>query len=207
MKVFGLTGNIGCGKSTVASLFSKYPGVIILDCDSIAKEIISGGAHKQEINSILGADIFLGGKADFEHIAKIIFKKLEKKRLFEALIHPFVWATVKKKVESFKEMQICIVESASIYETKNEDKFTGVILVTCNPKEQLRRLQKNRKMNLEEIRSRIARQLPSPEKKTKAHFVIETDCSLGQLKDRVSELYHKLKKRKEFCHERTKIYA
>ncbi len=40
MKPFGLTGNIGCGKSTVATLLSKYPDVLILDCDRIAKEII-----------------------------------------------------------------------------------------------------------------------------------------------------------------------
>ena len=165
MKVFGLTGNIGCGKSTVASMFSKHPDVVILDCDQIAKEIISGGAYKEKINSILGTNVFLRGKADLKHIAKIIFKKLEKKRLFEAFIHPLVWATVKKKVEAFKETQICIVESAIIYETKNEDKFDGVILVTCNPKEQLRRLQKNRKMSLEDIKSRIGRQLPSPGKK------------------------------------------
>lgn len=48
MKPIGLTGNIGCGKSTVASLLSKYQDVTILDCDFIAKDIIANGAYAKK---------------------------------------------------------------------------------------------------------------------------------------------------------------
>ena len=195
MKAFGLTGNIGCGKSTVASLLSKYPDILVFDCDRIAKEIISSGLYKQEINSILGIDAFVGKNADFEKIAKIIFKNNKKKKLLEELLHPLVWATVEERVMAHEDQEICVVESAIIYETKNKNKFNGVILVACNPKEQFQRLLNNRKMSLNEIQARIAQQIPSSEKEASAQFVIHTDCNMEQLKDRVSELYQKLKKK------------
>jgi len=196
MKAFGLTGNIGCGKSTVATLLSKYPDVMIIDCDQIAKEIISSGFHKEEINSILGANIFASGNADFKVIANIIFGDPKKKKLLEELLHPFVWDVIEKKVRVIGNQKICIVESAIIYETRSEDKFTVVIVATCNPEEQLRRIRENRTMNNVQIHARIAQQLPSRKKERRAHFVIHTDCSLDKLKDRARNLYHNLKQQK-----------
>lgn len=193
MKAFGLTGNIGCGKSAVAALLLKYPDVLIFDCDKIAKEIISSDKHRKDISNILGTDVFPGGKTDFKAIAKIIFNNNKKKRLFEELIHPLVWATVEERVMADQDQKICVVESAIIYETKNESKFIAVIVVSCNPKERLQRLLKSRKISLNEIQARIAQQLPSSGKEARAQFVICTDCSMKQLKDRVSDLYQKLK--------------
>jgi len=196
MKTFGLTGNIGCGKSTVASFLSKYPDVVIIDCDQIAKKVISSGLHKEEINSILGANVFMGENADFKAIANIIFSDSKKKKLLEELLHPFVWDAVEKKVIANGDQKICIVESAIIYETRNEGKFTAVIVATCNPEEQLRRTLENRNMDNVQIQARIAQQLPSREKERRAQFVIHTDCSLKQLKNRARNLYCNLKQQK-----------
>jgi len=196
MKAFGLTGNIGCGKSTVATFLSKYPDVMIINCDQIAKEIISSGLYEEEINSILSTDIFTNGNADFKEIAKIIFSDSKKKKLLEELLHPSVWDTVEKKVIANGDQKICVVESAIIYETKSENKFIAVIVATCNPKEQLRRVRENRNMNNVQIHARIAQQLPSRKKERRAHFVIHTDCSLDKLKDRARNLYHNLKQQK-----------
>lgn len=196
MKPFGLTGNIGCGKSIVASLLSKYPDVLILDCDQIAKEIISSEDHRKEISSILGMDVFPNGKTDFKAIAEIIFNEPEKKRLLEALLHPLVWSIVDQRVARVGETKICIVESAIIFETGTRSKFTAVIVATCSVDEQFRRLRENRKMKDVQIQARLDQQLPSEEKIQQAQFVIRTDCSLNQLKDRVSDLYHNLKQQK-----------
>ncbi len=196
MKPFGLTGNIGCGKSTVAALLSKYPDVLVLDCDRIAKEVISGEAHRQEINTILSTNVFPDGKANFRAIAEIIFGQPEKKRLLEALVHPLVWATVHEKVVSVDTGTICIVESAILFETKSEDRFAAIIVAACDPHEQFRRLRENRKMDDAEIQARIAQQLPASEKERRAQFVIRTDCSLNQLKDRARDLYRNLRQQK-----------
>jgi dephospho-CoA kinase len=196
MRPFGLTGNIGCGKSTVATLLSKYSDVLTLDCDRIAKEVISGNGYRQQINTILGTNVILDEKVDFQAIAKIIFEAPEKKRLLEALIHPLVWTTVDERVTSAGDNKICVVESAIIFETYSEGKFAAIIVATCNPHEQFRRLRNDRHVDDVQIQARLDQQLPSSAKEQRAQFVIHTDCSLDQLEDSVRNLYHNLKQRK-----------
>ncbi len=196
MKLFGLTGNIGCGKSTVATLLSKYPDVLILDCDRIAKEIISSNGHRQQINTILNENVFLDQKADFQAIAKIIFEEPEKKRLLEALIHPLVWATIDERIASTGDNKICVVESAIIFETDSEGRFAAIMVAACNPHEQFRRLRDDRRMDNVQIQIRLNQQFPSLVKEQRAQFVVQTDCSFDQLKNRVSDLYHNLKQQK-----------
>lgn len=193
MNAFGLTGNIGCGKSTVASLLSKYPDVMVIDCDRVAKDILFGQTLQKEINSIMGINVFPDGKADRKLISNVIFKQLEKKKLLEELLHPVVWATVQRMVESSQEGTICIVESAIIYETGSENRFLGVITATCNYPEQVRRLRENRKMEESDIQARLASQFPSFEKERKSQFVIHTDCTLEELEKRVEKLHKELK--------------
>ena len=196
MKPFGLTGNIGCGKSTVAALLSMYPNMLILDCDRVAKEIVSSNEHRQQIDAILGTNFFPDKKVIFREIAKIIFEEPEKKRLLEALIHPLVWATVDERVTLADDSKMCVVESAIIFETKSENRFAEIIVATCNPHEQFRRLRDDRHMDNVQIQARLDQQLPSSIKEQRAQFVIHTDCSLDQLEDRVSDLYRNLKQQK-----------
>lgn len=193
MRAFGLTGNIGCGKSTVASLLSTHPDVLIVDCDQIAKDVIVDERHKAALSSMLGAEVFANGQADLAAIAKIIFSQPDKKAQLEAFVHPIVWAMAEQQVNSADKDTVCVVESAIIYETASQDKFISVIVVTCNPEEQFRRLRESRGMSDEQIRDRLSGQLPSAEKEAQAQFVIHTDCSLDQLKDRADELYRNLK--------------
>lgn len=197
MKPFGITGNIGCGKSTVAALLAEYSDVLILNCDDIAKEIVASAERKDQINDILGTDAYADGTADFRLIAKVIFEQPEKKRLLEVLIHPLVWAAVDTMAAATGDKKLCIVESAIIFETGSEEKFAAIIAATCNPHEQFRRLQQHRNMDADQIQARIMQQLPSHEKERRSQFVIQTDCSLDQLKEKVHQLYINLKQQKE----------
>lgn len=194
MNAFGLTGNIGCGKSTVAKLLAKHPNVAVFDCDAIAKAIIISEHHRLEIAQILN----ITNIPDPKTIAKIIFQDPEKKRLLEEYVHPLVWQTVQEKVER-SNSKICIVESAIIFETGSEDRFTAIITVTCSYGEQVRRLKEFRSMRDEEISLRIHQQLPSQEKMNRADFVIHTECSLEELQGRVTSLYYELKKKSGLC--------
>lgn len=193
MRAFGLTGNIGCGKSTVASLLAKHPDVLVIDSDRVAKDIIASGTHKQAINALLGTDVYLSQQADMKRIAEIIFREPDKKLLFESLIHPLVWTTVQNIVDTAGAEKICIVESALIYETRTEDKFNAMIVVSCSPEEQERRLRDVRNMNMTDIRARMALQLSSPDKEARAQFIIRTDCTMSALESRVADLYDQLK--------------
>lgn len=194
MNAYGLTGNIGCGKSTVAKLLATHPDVVVFDCDAIAKAIILSEYHRLEIAQILGVTNI----PDPKTIAKIIFQEPQKKRLLEEYVHPLVWQTVQERVER-SHNKICIVESAIIFETGSEHKFTAIITVTCSYDEQVRRLKEFRSMRDEEIGLRINQQLPSQTKMDRADFVIQTECSMEELHSRVTSLYHELKKKSGLC--------
>lgn len=194
MNAFGLTGNIGCGKSSVAKLLATYPDVVVFDCDAIAKAIILSEHHRLKIAQILS----VANIPDPKMIAKIIFQDTQKKSLLEEYVHPLVWQTVQERVER-SNGKICIVESAIIFETGSEDKFTAIITVTCSYSEQVRRLKEFRSMRDEEISLRIHQQLPSQTKMDRADFVIHTECSQEELHNRVASLYHELKKKSGLC--------
>ncbi len=196
MNAFGLTGNIGCGKSTVARLLAQYYDVSVVDCDLVAKDIIKSGLYKDQINQLLGVDVFPGGKVDFGTIAKVIFGNTAKKDSFEKLIHPMVWSVVEEKVAVSENNKILIVESALIYEIGSAGRFDAVIVVACGQEEQLRRLRENRKMNEVDLQARLSKQIPSAEKERQAQFVIRTDCSMEELTQRVNALYEDLKQQK-----------
>ncbi len=201
MKAFGLTGNIGCGKSTVMELLKKHLYIATIDCDRLAKGFVQLPMYREQINDILGIDASPGGQINLGLIAKTIFQDPIKKKRFEDFFHPRVWSaveTIHSTFYGFDNQIMFIVESAIIYEIGEEGRFDdGVIVVTCNEAEQIRRLREDRRMDETDIKARMARQLPSAEKESRAQFVIHTDCSRTELAQRVKVLYEQLKEAKE----------
>lgn len=194
MKLYGLTGNIGCGKSTVAKLLVIQGDVVVFDCDKIAKEIIASEAIRQDLVKIVGSGIFSNDNTvDWKKLAGIVFSDKRKKFRLEHLVHPLVRETIAQESECLSHDMIGIVESAIIYETSWYDAFNGVVVATCGRSEQVRRLKKHRNMSEDDILARINAQLPQYEKEHRANFVISTDCSPVQLETNVVDLYNKLK--------------
>lgn len=192
MKLFGLTGNIGCGKSTVANIFATFPGVLTLDCDRIAKDLILDPANKKALIDIVGNSIISDGEINLSLLARIIFSDPKKKKEIEELIHPLVWAAVAKQVKS-SNAEIGIVESAILYEMGSDKRFLGIIVATCSSEEQLLRLKRDRGMSEADAKLRMASQLESKEKEARAQFVISTDSDLPDLEARVLSVHQQLK--------------
>lgn len=194
MKLYGLTGNMGCGKSTVAKFLAAKSDVIVFDCDKIAKEVIARDAIRQDVSEIAGAEIFMdGGMVDWKKLAAIVFSDKQKKLCLENLVHPLVREHIACAAERFSQNTIGIVESAIIYETNWHAAFDGIIVVVCDEKEQVRRLQNLRSMSGKDIRARLNAQLPQREKEQRADFIISTKRSLEELEQKVNELYLKLR--------------
>ncbi len=180
INAYGLTGNMGCGKSTVAEFFKKYNNVCVLNCDQISKEILFNIKNKPKIEKILGKEVVE---------AKIIFGDPIKKQKLENFIHPLVWQEVQRQIENGPKNTIYIVESALIYETKMEANFKGIILVTCNKKEQFKRIKQRNNWSNKEIEKRLKNQLSDEEKIKKSWIVINNDGSIEELKLKVEEIY------------------
>src|SRR4051812_23217842 len=116
MKPFGLTGNICNGKSTVAKMLARNEDVKVLDCDSIAKDIIANHPFRAEVAALLETDPYPQGVVDFKTIARVIFSDVAKKKAFEKLLHPLVWKAVREGLERDPK-PIEIVETAILFET------------------------------------------------------------------------------------------
>ncbi len=191
-KPFGLTGNIGCGKSTVAALLSKKPNIHIFDTDTMAKEAIIDIRFKKEIKEIFGNEVLTNNKVSLELLGKILFHDDKKRHKLEALIHPYIWNCIEEEMTNAPEATIYIIESALLYEVGWHKRCCAMIVVCCDDIEQKRRLREIRKMSDEAIKARLSTQYDSEYKEKRATFLVRTNCDLNVLERRADNLYGNL---------------
>ena len=102
MRVIGLTGGIGCGKSLAAQYFSEL-GALVIDADQLARAAIERGSQGfDEAVSIFGDSILNNGDIDRRALGEIIFKDPDAKKKLEGIIHPFVRQQFEEAVSSLK---------------------------------------------------------------------------------------------------------
>ncbi|HEU5114763.1 MAG TPA: dephospho-CoA kinase [Candidatus Paceibacterota bacterium] len=191
MDAFALTGNIAGGKSAVGRILSRYPDVVVFNCDKIGKEIIASEPLRQAVRIAVGFDAYPHGQADFPAIALKIFSDRRAKENLEQLIHPLVWREVRRLVAS-SPASIKIVESAIVFEMNVRHYFKAVITAACPLHERYRRLKEDRGMTSDGIAARMHEQMDDGVKEKLADIVIRTDCDIRQLEWRVAALYHTL---------------
>lgn len=191
--VYGLTGGMGCGKSQVAKFLSEFVDVAVYDADKIAKEILCDERHSQELIDILGTNVFSDNKIDVPKVAKLVFNNYEMLQKLEKFIHPLTRQAIQEKIGENTKASIFFVEAALIYEGGIQKTFDGVVVVTCDKEIQYERLRKYRGINNKEATKRLNRQMPSEEKVKLADFVIDTTCSLEEVKNKAQRLYSCLK--------------
>lgn len=193
MNVLGLTGNMGCGKSTIAELLQKHSDIRVLNCDQISKDLLFRGENTEKVKEILGDDVAKNGNVDGQKIAKKIFNDPSKKQELENFIHPLVWKKVAEEIQNEGQNKVFIVESALIFETNKDKDFDSVIVATCDQDEQYNRIRKRNAWPDEEIQERLKNQLPSELKETKGRVVINTNCSMKELETKIEKLYYFIK--------------
>ncbi len=191
--VYGLTGNMGCGKSEVAKILKGFADVVVFDADTIAKEILCASGNAPKIRALLGPQVFSDEKVDTRQVAQLVFNDGEALQRLEGFLHPLTRQVINEKVAENNSASLFFVEAALIYEGGLPDSFDGVVVVTCSEEEQYHRLRTYRGFTDEEITKRLKRQWPAAAKVERADYVIDTACSLPELKDKVQKLYEYLK--------------
>ncbi len=195
MKIVGLTGGIGTGKSTVAHIFESL-GAVIVDSDVFARSYLSKGMEgynqvlKRYGNNILNRDL----EVDRQKIAEIVFKNESERIWLEQLIHPYVFGKIGDEINLRKDKEgIIIIDVPLLYETGADNWLTPVIVVVCSKDIQINRIQKRTPyMSYEHIINRINAQMPIEEKQKKADFVIDNSYGMEQTKEQVESIWHKL---------------
>ena len=191
MRVIGLTGGIGCGKSLAAQYFSEL-GALVIDADQLARAAIERGSQGfDEAVSIFGDSILKNGDIDRRALGEIIFKDPDAKKKLEGIIHPFVRQQFEEAVSSLKADETLIQEIPLLVETGAQDRFDLVITVESEIENRISRLRQ-RGMHISEIEGRIAAQATREQRVEIADFLIENDGSEDELLRQVENIWDSL---------------
>ncbi len=189
MKI-GLTGGIGCGKSTVSKLFRER-GFSTIDADAIVHDLLSSDEETiAAVVALLGESVRQErGGIDRAAVGKLVFEDSELLSKLEAILHPRVRAVWEKAAESGGD---CLVEIPLLFEKKLQKNVDLTICVFSDPQTQVERLEQ-RGMNRTQALARMKRQMPVSEKAERSDFVLLNDGSLDFLTEQVVHLISKIK--------------
>jgi dephospho-CoA kinase len=174
VKVIGLTGRIGCGKSTVAALLRER-GVATIDADEVAREVRRPGSP--ESARIL--DRF--GTLDPRQLARLVFEDAGALAALEAIIHPSVRDLVGARLAELEQdgAILAAVEAIKLLESPLRERCDQVWVVVCRPEDALRRLAQ-RGLSEADVRDRLASQMAQTEMVRAADVVIDGSADIGE---------------------------
>lgn len=190
VRIWGLTGNIGSGKSTVARLLAAG-GVPVVDADQIARELVEPGRPAlEEIALRFPAVIGPGGTLERKALAARVFANPEELRALNAILHPRIAQESAARMAALADAghPVAVYEAALIVENRLHLDLDGLIVVTAPAEAQLARLRLRDGMSEAEAKARIAAQLPEAEKTRLATVVIDNRGSKAELAAQVDRL-------------------
>jgi dephospho-CoA kinase len=191
MRVIGLTGGIGCGKSLAAQYFAEL-GALVIDADQLARAAIERGSGGfDEVVTLFGDSILKDGNIDRKALGQLIFKDPKAKEQLENIIHPFVRREFEGAVASLKGDEVLVYEIPLLVETKAHERFDVVITVESEMENRIARLR-GRGMHMSEIEGRIAAQASREQRIEVADFLIENDGTEDELLRQVENIWDSL---------------
>jgi dephospho-CoA kinase len=192
----GLTGGIGSGKSTVARMLAAR-GAVVLDSDVLAREAVEPGTSGFDAVvarfgvGVLGSD----GSLDREALASIVFADDVARADLEAIVHPEVRRAIAETVAAHAGTDdVVVVDSPLLIETGAHEGFPVVVVVTSSIDARVARLVE-RGMSEEDVRDRVAAQMPLEEKVALADVVLDNEDTVAGLEERVERLWSDLRSR------------
>jgi dephospho-CoA kinase len=192
----GLTGGIGCGKSTVAAMMRAL-GCHIIEADPLAHKLIEPGQTAfQEVVRAFGADILHSdGHVDRAKLGAIVFADMDKLLRLNAIVHPRVLKELERLFSEYavaNPQGVAVIEAALLVEAGYVKHLDRLVVAWCKPEQQMERLLA-RGMSREQIEQRLAAQMPLEEKRRRADDVVDCSVPLEETRVQVERLVAKLK--------------
>ncbi|HEX2028891.1 MAG TPA: dephospho-CoA kinase [Nitriliruptorales bacterium] len=191
MYLVGLTGGTGSGKTTVGRMLSQR-GAVLIDADEIAREVVEPGTPGfQAVVERFGSEVVAAdGSLDRERLAAIVFDDERARSDLNAIVHPRVRARIAGRVAELHDTDgIVVVDVPLLVETGQADAYRAVIVVTAPEETRVARLVRERGMEADQVRARIAAQANDEERLEVATHVIRNDGDLGELEQQVDEVF------------------
>ena len=187
MLILGLTGSIGMGKSTTAKLFAEA-GVPVYDADATVHMLYEGEAVPAIEAAFPGTTV--GGKVDRNKLsARVVHDPAAIKQL-EQIVHPMLGASRQKFLDDAERSgaPVAVVDVPLLFETGGEKRVDAVVVVTTTLELQRQRILARDNMTAEKLDAILARQLPDPEKRKRADFVVDTSHGLDPVRIRIRDI-------------------
>ncbi|MGP1569332.1 MAG: dephospho-CoA kinase [Eubacteriales bacterium] len=196
MKIIGITGGIGSGKSTVCDIICKN-GFDVIDADKIAREILKNEDGKDLLAQLVAGfteDIIVNGKLDRKKLASLAFSDSMQKKKLDDIMLPEIIRTIKLEIYKFEKLgkKIVFLDAPLLFEAGLHRICFESWLVYADEQIRICRVMKRDKASESEVRMRVRFQMPDDEKLKLADFVIDNSKELyymeKQLKSRLKEL-------------------
>ena len=193
--VVGLTGGIGCGKSTVAARW-RARGALVVDADRVAREVVAPGepAYHAVVRAF-GADVVAAdGTLDRKTLGARVFGDPVQRRQLELLTHPAIIARTGKLLADAQRAgwRWVVYEAALILETRGKAGLSALVVVGCPPEAQLARLRTRDGFDEAEAARRIAAQTSDEVRRAAADYWIANDRDLAALEAAADETFEAL---------------
>lgn len=184
MLVVGLTGNIGCGKSSLSDIF-RAEGIKIIDADIIARQIYEDEKLLRKVYETFGNDIKNeDGSLNRKALGRIVFSDDEKLIQLNKLTHPVIRQKVSDEIEEYKSQneEIVILDAALLVESDYLNFIDKLLVVTCKENIQIERIIARDNCSIEEALDRIKSQMSQENKVKYADYVIDNSATLSELR-------------------------
>lgn len=190
MKIIGLTGGIGSGKTTVANYF-KECGIPVYNADLEAKKVVFIPDVKQKIIALLGDQSFVENAYNTSYVAQQVFKNSTLLQKLNAIIHPAVALNFENWVKQ-QNAPYVLKEAAILFESGGYKQCDQIILVIASKKTRTRRVVERDQISEEEVHLRMKSQWDDEQKIQRSDYIIYNDSTLNNLKIKVFSLHKKL---------------
>ena len=189
----GLTGGIGCGKTTVASIFEELKTPVI-DADEIAHQLVAIeqpalAQIQQEFGTgVLNPD----GSLNRKKLGELVFSDPKQKQKLEAILHPLVYQSIQAELKQLNQLNkpYCIICIPLLFETNMTSFVDRILVVDCPVETQIERVRKRDNMTMERIQSIIDSQVSRDYRKAQANDLIDNSKTNDRLAEEVKKLHN-----------------
>ena len=186
--VIGITGGIGTGKSTVSDFLAEL-GAAVIDADKLGHELLQSHSDvREELVAAFGQGILSpDSQIDRAKLGQIVFGNPQALKLLNNIMHPRMYKLAAERIEGLRKQGVSLVvlEAALLIEANWISLVDQVWVTVASEETVVERLGKNKGIAPEDVRARIRSQLSATQRTKHARVVINTDCSLEELRSRV----------------------
>jgi dephospho-CoA kinase len=195
MRVVGLTGGIGTGKSAASQMLREL-GATVIDADEATRAVQARGSEglARMVEEFGPGILTPDGDLDRPRLAELVFQNPQPRQRLNEIVHPLVrrWMAERQREAMERGDPLVVLDIPLLFEARGAAVFETVLLVYAPEPLQMRRLMELRGLSEEQARARIAAQMPIEEKRRLATHVIQNTGTMADLRREVERVWHEL---------------